>query len=100
MSDLLRKGILLGLGAASLTKEKVDNFVNELVDKGEISKDKSSELLQELLNLVREQEGKIDKKINDEVNNLLKKLDIPSKSDIKKLEKKIDLLTKKINSGN
>ena len=99
MSDLLRKGILLGLGAASLTKEKVDKFVNELVDKGDISKDKGSELLQELLNLVKEQEGKIDKKINDEVNSLIKKLDLASKSDIKRLEKKIDALMKNINSG-
>ncbi|MCD6122426.1 MAG: hypothetical protein J7K04_11365 [Spirochaetales bacterium] len=99
MSDLLRKGILLGLGAASLTKEKVDKFVNELVDKGDISKDKGSELLQELLNLVKEQEGKIDKKINDEVNSLIKKLDLASKSDIKRLEKKIDALIKNINSG-
>ncbi|RKX80856.1 MAG: hypothetical protein DRP57_12560 [Spirochaetes bacterium] len=99
MSDLLRKGIFLGLGAASLTKEKVENLVNELVDKGDISKDKGSELLQELLNLVKEQEGKIDKKINEEMNSLIKKLDLASKSDIKRLEKKIDALMKNINSG-
>lgn len=100
MSDILRKGIRLGFGAAYLTKEKVDNFIDELVEKGEISKDKGPELLQELLNQAKEQEEKIDKKINDKINILITRLDISSKSDIKRLEKKIDILTKKIDSDN
>ena len=37
MKDLIKKSVLLGLGAASLTKEKVDKLIKELVKRKAIT---------------------------------------------------------------
>ncbi len=34
MIDLIKKAVLTGMGVASLTKEKIDEFSRELIDKG------------------------------------------------------------------
>lgn len=46
---MLRKAMLLGLGAFTMTKEALEKAVDELVKKGEISQDEAKETLRELL---------------------------------------------------
>lgn len=94
MFDLFKKGVLMGLGAVTITKEKAEQIVDELVKKGELAKDKRPQAVQDLLKKVEEQEKALFDKITAEVNKALAKLDIPTKEDLKKLEKKIDELKK------
>ena len=94
MFDLFKKGVLLGLGAVTITKEKAEQIVDELIKKGEVAKDKRPQAVQDLLNKAEEQEKALFDKITAEVNKALAKLDIPTKEDLKKLEKKIDELKK------
>ncbi len=94
MFDLFKKGVLMGLGAVTITKEKAEQIVDELVKKGEVAKDKRPQAVQDLLKKAEEQEKALFDKITAEVNKALAKLDIPTKEDLKKLEKKIDALKK------
>lgn len=94
MFDLIKKGVLMGLGAATLTKEKAEQFVDELVKKGELSKDERPKVVQDLLDKAEEQEKELYDKISDQVNKAIAKLDIPTKKDFERLEKKIESLKK------
>jgi len=94
MFDLIKKGVLMGLGAATLTKEKAEQFVDELVKKGELSKDERPKVVQDLLDKAEEQEMELYDKISGQVNKAIAKLDIPTKKDFERLEKKIESLKK------
>ena len=95
MFDLFKKTVLMGLGAMTITKEKAENLVDELIKKGELAKDKRSKAIQDLLEKANEQEKEISDKIGDAVNKSIEKLGIPTKQDFERLEKKIDELKKK-----
>lgn len=94
MIDLLKKGILMGLGAITITKEKAEQLVDELIKKGELAKDERSKAIQELLKKAEEQEKLLSGKVNAEIRKTMEKLGIPTRKDIERLEKKIDRLQK------
>ncbi len=94
MFDLFKKGVLMGLGAVTITKEKAEQIVDELVKKGELAKDKRSQAVQDLLKKAEEQEKILIDKVSSEVNKAIVKLGIPTKKDLERLEKKIDDLKK------
>jgi len=95
MFDLFKKSVLMGLGAITITKEKAEQIVDELVKKGELAKDERSKAIQDLLKKAEEQEKILIDKVSAEVNRAIEKLGIPTKKDIERLEKKIDELQKK-----
>jgi len=95
MFDLFKKTVLMGLGAMTITKEKAEDIVDELIKKGELTKDNRSKAVHDLLEKAEEQEKAILDKISDEVNKSIEKLGIPTKQDFERLEKKIDELKKK-----
>lgn len=98
MADIIEKALLTGLGVLSITREKAEDVVNELIEKGEIKKEKQSELIDRLLEKGKETRGEIEKTVEKTIHNVLERMDIPSRSDIESLEKRIKKLEKKIES--
>jgi poly(hydroxyalkanoate) granule-associated protein len=96
MIELIRRGILLGLGALSLTHEKAKSFVDEMVKRGEVTKDEGVKLVEEILDRAKEQERRINEKISDEIRKAIDSLGVASKEDVARLEKRIEELGKKI----
>ncbi len=94
MFDLFKKAVLMGLGAVTITKEKVEQIVDELIKKGELTEGERSKAIRDLLTKAQEQEKAINEKVNTIVKNAIEKLDLPSRKDIERLEEKIDALKK------
>jgi len=95
MDDYARKIGLLGLGIAALTKEKAEGIVEELVAKGELSEEEGRTLAKDLLKKSETQRNALEKKIAQEVKKAAAKLNLATKDDIKRLEKKIEAAKKK-----
>jgi len=98
MSDLIKKTILTGLGLASLTKEKAENLVKDLIKEGEVSEGEGSKLVKELLEKMEDNKKTMEKKIEKTVCDVLKKMNIPNRKDITDLSSKIEKLEKKLGS--
>ena len=96
MFDLMKKGVLMGLGAITLTKEKAEALVDELVKKGELAKEERGSAITELLEKAEKEEKILHDKIAAEVKKITEELGLATKKDVKSLEKKIDDLSKKI----
>jgi polyhydroxyalkanoate synthesis regulator phasin len=92
MKDLLKKGLAFGFGLAVVSKEQIEKFVDELVKKGEISKAESKDLIQELVEKGEAGQKEINNRIRDQFSKLLKDLNIPTREDIERLEKRIQEL--------
>jgi polyhydroxyalkanoate synthesis regulator phasin len=95
MNESLRKMALLGMGIAALTREKAEQLADELVKKGEITEDESSEFIKDLMKRSEQQKNELEKKIEIEMKKAAGRLNLASKDDLKKLEKKIAALEKK-----
>ncbi len=98
MSDMLRKMGLFGIGVISLTQEKIEEFTQEMVKKGEMSKDEGKKFVKDVLSEKEKQLKDMEEKINERVKENLKKSGIVMKSDIETLERKIEKLEKTIQS--
>ena len=96
MFELIQKTILAGIGAATMTKEKVEGLVDELVKRGEVTSDQRPKIVQDLLTRVEENERMLEEKVQKSVEKAIGRLGIPTKAGLDALNVKIDRLTKKV----
>ncbi|MCK4297560.1 MAG: polyhydroxyalkanoate synthesis regulator [Candidatus Marinimicrobia bacterium] len=96
MLDIVKKTLLLGLGVASLTKEKAEEIVNELVKHGEVAYKDRPKVINELLQKSEEEKKKFVSKISETVKTVVNEMGLPSRDDIDELKKKINGLEKSI----
>ncbi|MFB4169868.1 MULTISPECIES: phasin family protein [Virgibacillus] len=96
MSDILRKGFLLGLGAAVSGKEKLDRKLQELVDKNELSQEQARTVMR---NFVEKGEMKTDEwstKQFEQTQDMAKELGLATKEEINELRARISVLEEKL----
>ena len=95
MVNLLKKGLMLGLGITAITKETIERTVKDLEKKGEVNTREGKKMVKDLLNKSKKQSEEIMKVVDDRVKKVLKTIPIATKNDLKTLHKKIDQLIKK-----
>lgn len=94
MSDIINRAFLAGLGAISLSQERLEGFFDDLVKRGEMSQEEKRGMLSDLLESVEERKTELGKFIQKEIQQILKSLDIPTREEINKLKKEIERLGK------
>jgi polyhydroxyalkanoate synthesis regulator phasin len=92
VSDVIKKAMLVGLGA----QEKVKELVDELVKAGELSKSEAAALVMEWTSKAQESTKDLDLKVKDTVAGAFEKLNIATRDDIEKLEKKIQAISARL----
>lgn len=98
MTDFINKMINLGFGAVLLTKENVEEVIDEMVKKGEIKKDEAKVRANELFKKVLSSKQEIESKIEKIVENALHKLDIPTRKELQDMQKKLEEIIKRMES--
>ena len=96
MSEKLNEMLMMGLGAVALSKEKAQQFADELVKKGKIASEESSAVAEEIAEKGKKTKTEISKLIRSELKKSAENLNLATVGDIDKLEKKIEELGKKI----
>jgi polyhydroxyalkanoate synthesis regulator phasin len=96
MSDMLKKMGLFSIGVISLTQEKVEEFSQEMIKKGELNREEGKKFVHEMLSAREKQIHDLEEKINERVKETLEKSGVVMKSDVIALEKKIEKLEKTI----
>ncbi len=77
MLDLLKKTIFIGAGLASMTAEKIEEAVAEIVKKGELSEKQGRELVKDLLDKSSKARKDLNERIENTIQDALQKLKIP-----------------------
>ncbi len=96
MKNLIKKGILTGIGLGLMTKEKVMDYAKKAAKEAKLTEEEGRKLVDELLNHSEETRKELEKKINDQVKNALDKAGVATKEDLNELKKMIDKLQKRI----
>ena len=95
MRDIMERGLLASLGILSLTREKAQGVVDEMVKRGELRRDDSKGLVDRLVQRGEEERGSFRKLIREEVARAARELNLVTQADVQALENKIEALTQK-----
>jgi len=96
MADLFEKMLLTGLGTISLTKEKAEKLVNELIARGEIEKARKKETVEDLVKKGKDIKKTLEEMMEAKVKTMIEKMPLVTKSEHDKLKKKVELLEKEL----
>ncbi len=92
VAEIIKKAMLAGLGA----QEKAKEFVDELVKAGELSKSDASSLVKEWVSKAEDSRKEFDTKIKDAMAAAFEKLNVPTRDDIEKMEKKLQNISARL----
>lgn len=99
--DVMRKLLLASIGAIALSREQTDAFVKRLVERGELAQKDGEKVLGAISERLRpgatqSQLAKVEAQVETGLEQLLNRLNIPSKRDIDDLSAKIAHLAARV----
>jgi poly(hydroxyalkanoate) granule-associated protein len=94
--EAVRKVLLASVGAVALAQEEVEDFVDKLVERGEIAEKDGKTLVRDLVEKRKKQTAKAEQELDERIEELLHRMNVPTKHDIEALSAKITQLTKKV----
>ncbi|MCS7273603.1 MAG: hypothetical protein NZ550_05595 [Fimbriimonadales bacterium] len=96
LREILEQGVLMGLGALSLTRETAQNLVEEMVKRGQAQREEASEMIEQLVKRGEKERNALRRLIREEVQEVFRELQLPTHADIKALERKLDAILQKL----
>jgi polyhydroxyalkanoate synthesis regulator phasin len=98
MAGLVEKSLLLGLGLLTLTRDKVVQVVNTLVEQGEVKPEEASGVVDKLVARGEEEREVLRKLLRQELDklNIEAAMPVATRKDIEELNRKIDGLAAKV----
>ena len=96
----LQRVLLAGVGVVILAQEEIEEFVRRLVDRGDIAEDEGRMLVEDVIDqrnrrLHDIREG-VEGTVGRSTEEIYKRLNIPTRSDLVSLSEQIDILSKKV----
>jgi polyhydroxyalkanoate synthesis regulator phasin len=86
---MLRDLIYLGVGGALLAKEKVEEELSELVERGKVSREEAKNIVDKAVQKGREEEEKLEKRIEDSIRKVLEEMGVATRKDIEEMIEKL-----------
>ncbi|MGD8584050.1 MAG: phasin family protein [Chloroflexota bacterium] len=100
MLETARKVLLASIGAVAITQEEVEKFVSKLIERGQIAEKDGRKLINDVMEKRRRKAEEISTEAEvtyeSRMEEILARMNIPSKSDIDALSRKISALTEKV----
>ena len=89
----LRRVVLASMGAVAIAQDEAEDLINKLVERGEIAREEGRKLMQDMMAKRRE---RVEAQFDARVDTALGRMNVPTKADLKAVEKKLDELNKKL----
>ncbi len=101
VQEALHRVMLAALGTVGLVQDEVEHFINKAVERGQIAEKEARKTVQEVSDKRKGVEKEADKRIKEvdkRVEDMLNRLNIPTKNDLTALNEKIADLSQKVES--
>lgn len=95
-TEVIHKVLLASIGAVALAQEEIEDFVNKLVERGEIAEKDGRKMVRDVMERRKKDTEKAQDQLTTRVEDILARMNIPTKSDIDTLGEKIATLSKKV----
>lgn len=94
--DAVRKVCLAGVGAVALTVEALEDLVEKLVERGELTEEEGRKLVNDVWSKRKKDAKKAEDEVNKRVDDLMSRFDIPTKAEFEDLSTQISEVSKKV----
>ena len=98
VADFMRKNVLHYFDNTFLSEEKIDENVDELVRTGEIPQEEAKQLKDDIRTRSQTFRERLDELVETRVQDVLKRLSLPSKSEIDALTGRVEELSAQIDA--
>lgn len=88
----------LSLGSLSWTQDQLETMAKKYLDQRKVAREEASKVMEELLKQVRNNQMQMQKMVQQAVNTTFENVDIPVYNYFEDLNKKVEALSKKVNS--
>lgn len=96
MADMVKKAMLVGADVFLVTKEKVEELVDDLIKRGHVDKKDRAKLVHELLGKVEGRSKEVKKWVDERVKEVLSKVRVVRSEEVEALSKEVADLRKSI----
>ena len=94
--EYARKMVMAGIGAVALAQDEIEGFVEKMLERGEIAEKEARSLLDEVKTRRKEHAKKTEDALEKQLEKLLSRMNIPTKSDFDALRLRMQELTDKV----
>ena len=97
MKELMKNVVYAGVGAAFLTKEKIEELNRELVEKGKMTQEEGRKFVEELIKKSENAKDQLELWISQRVEDKIKQLDLATKDELADLRRQVEELQVALN---
>lgn len=90
ISEIFRKMALFGIGAIAISQEKIEEFAQEMVKKGEMNREEGKKFVFEVLAEKDKQRKEVEEKINNKVKEVIANSGLAMKRDVNELSVRME----------
>lgn len=95
MIDTLKKTLLAGVGAAVITKDKVEAALEDFVTKGKVSAADARKMAEKIAREGREEFDQMSDQLGTKIKDVLARMDSKTQERVAALEARVEALEKK-----
>lgn len=99
-SEQLKKIISASIGGTIIVQEEIEDFINRCVEKGELAEKDKKSLISDLSSkskkLTQDTLSSLESTIDNRLEAILKKMHIPTKEDVSKMNEKLERVLDKL----
>ncbi|NHM25480.1 hypothetical protein G7K71_00305 [Desulfofundulus sp. TPOSR] len=88
--------ILAGIGALALTTERAEKMINELVERGQMSREEARNFLQELIAKGEQEKANLAETLRREISQLREDLGLVTRAEIEELKNRVARLEEQL----
>jgi polyhydroxyalkanoate synthesis regulator phasin len=96
--EFIKKTMLAGVGLTLKAWDEVEDFVNDLVEKGKMGEKEGNKFLKDLQSRYDDTQKKLEARVEKTVKEILKKANVVTTDELKAVKKEVRELKKMISS--
>lgn len=90
ISEIFRKMALFGIGTIAISQEKIEEFTQEMIKKGEMNREEGKKFVFEVLAEKDKQRKEVEEKINNKVKEVIANSGLAMKKDVAELSVRME----------
>lgn len=96
ISELMKKSLAFGLGAAAFSAEKIKQFADEMVAKGELTSEEASKFVDEMTQKAEQEKKSLQDWMREQMSKMLQQVGAADAARVSSLEKRIAALEERL----
>lgn len=96
MEDAFKKILYTGIGFFSLARDKTQEVINDLIDRGKLSQEEGERIMNDFKKESGHSKNAMESEMKHWMDSALKRMDIAQKKDLEKLQAEVEELQKRV----